>query len=221
MRIGWSKRCGGSFGKNCNQRLTKRARISHGSNDETDILTRQESGPWGSKIKRLAGIAQAHRAARLTASTTPTCPTPIERVERAGQVSCARKKDGFLLVGSSMGGYVALVAAERLPAKGLFLLAPALYMPGYEKQSYHRTTDVEIVHGWSDGVIPVANSNRFAPRSGLHAASHCRGPSVGFFTRCSRKTVYPISRCHHTRRGLKIQVSHSLNGAQVMSRVTK
>jgi hypothetical protein len=30
-----------------------------------------------------------------------------------------------------MGGYVSLVASETVDAKAVFLMAPALYMPGY------------------------------------------------------------------------------------------
>ena len=38
----------------------------------------------------------------------------------------------LVLVGSSMGGHVAAAAAASLEARGLFLLAPAFYMPGFE-----------------------------------------------------------------------------------------
>ncbi len=36
----------------------------------------------------------------------------------------------LVLVGSSLGGYVSLAAAPTLHAKGVFLMAPAIYMPG-------------------------------------------------------------------------------------------
>ncbi len=36
-----------------------------------------------------------------------------------------------VLVGSSMGGHVSAAAAARLKPRGVFLLAPAFYMPGF------------------------------------------------------------------------------------------
>ena len=44
-----------------------------------------------------------------------------------------------------------------------FLMAPALYIPGYERQRYpSRTKHVEIVHGWDDEIIPADHSIRYA-----------------------------------------------------------
>lgn len=76
-----------------------------------------------------------------------------------------------VLVGSSMGGHVAAAAARRTGARGLFLLAPAFYMPGFEA---HTPQDVDcpvcIVHGWRDEIVPVDNSIRWARehRAALH-----------------------------------------------------
>ena len=62
-----------------------------------------------------------------------------------------------------MGGYVSLVASESVDAKAVFLMAPALYMPGYQRQRYvSRCSHIEIVHGWSDDVIPPEHSIRYA-----------------------------------------------------------
>jgi pimeloyl-ACP methyl ester carboxylesterase len=84
------------------------------------------------------------------------------------------EKEKILLVGSSMGGYVSLVASEMIPVRAVFLLAPALYMEGYRHQQYHSSTQhIEIVHGWSDDIIPPEHSIRFARRSdsSLHLIS--------------------------------------------------
>jgi alpha/beta superfamily hydrolase len=66
-------------------------------------------------------------------------------------------------VGSSLGGHVSAAAASRLQARGLFLLAPAFYMEGYED---HTPQDgacrTAIVHGWHDDIVPVENSIRWA-----------------------------------------------------------
>ena len=55
------------------------------------------------------------------------------------------------------------VAQPRLGAAGLFVLAPAYYMEGYEDLTpAPPTMPVCIVHGWHDDVVPVENSIRYA-----------------------------------------------------------
>jgi len=72
-------------------------------------------------------------------------------------------KDPMVLVGSSMGGYVSAAAANRIAARGLFLLAPAFYMPGFEAYTPLKVAvPTAIVHGWHDDVVPVENSIRWA-----------------------------------------------------------
>ena len=131
----------------------------------------KESGPWGGKITRLANIAEALGFAVDSIDYSDTLD-PDTRVKRLVH-SLAKAEDEFLLVGSSMGGYVALVAAERVAAQGLFLLAPALFMPGYQRQTYRSSKNIEIVHGWSDEVIPPEHSIKFARASNcsLHLIS--------------------------------------------------
>jgi pimeloyl-ACP methyl ester carboxylesterase len=79
---------------------------------------------------------------------------------------CAPLGRALVLVGSSMGGHVAAAASAQLPdVRGLFLLAPAFYMPGYEGLTPEpRAGRITIVHGWNDDVVPPANSVRFAAR---------------------------------------------------------
>ncbi len=120
----------------------------------------KESGPWGSKITRLANIAK-EQGYGVTSIDYSDILDPDLRVERLVNVLKDVEED-FLLVGSSMGGYVSLLASEQVGAKGIFLLAPALFMEGFKKQTYNSTTYVEIVHGWSDDIIPPENSIRFA-----------------------------------------------------------
>lgn len=132
----------------------------------------KESGPWGFKIKRLAIIAERHGCAVESIDYSDTMD-PDLRVERL-QGALESETGSFVLVGSSMGGYVSLVASETVDAKALFLMAPALYMPSQGQQEYaSRSPHVEIVHGWSDDVIPVENSIRFAKEtdSSLHVIS--------------------------------------------------
>ncbi len=62
-----------------------------------------------------------------------------------------------------MGGHVATAAAEKVGAIGIFVLAPAYYMPGYESLTPPPPDmPIAIVHGWNDDVVPVDNSIRFA-----------------------------------------------------------
>lgn len=64
-----------------------------------------------------------------------------------------------------MGRYVSTVASTDLTVAGLFLLAPALYLPGYAKQDLEPGANkTMIIHGWRDDVVPVQNSIMFAQR---------------------------------------------------------
>lgn len=128
----------------------------------------KESGPWGSKIKRLASIAKEHDCSVESIDYSDILD-PDLRVNRLLNV-LKDEKDDFLLVGSSMGGYVSVVAAEQVDTKGVFLLAPALFVPGYKKQSYESKAYIEIVHGWSDEVIAPENSIKFA--KDIHCSLH-------------------------------------------------
>ncbi len=69
----------------------------------------------------------------------------------------------LVLVGSSMGGHVAAAAAATLEPVGLFVLAPAFYMTGYEAYTPQQVgCPTAIVHGWRDDIVPVENSIRWA-----------------------------------------------------------
>jgi predicted esterase len=70
-----------------------------------------------------------------------------------------------------MGGHVATAAAAAVNAVGLFVLAPAYYMPEYEDLTPQAPDiPIVIVHGWRDEIVPVENSIRFARqcRATLH-----------------------------------------------------
>ncbi|MDD2723000.1 MAG: alpha/beta hydrolase [Methylovulum sp.] len=120
----------------------------------------KESGPWGSKITRLAKVAKDQGYSVDSIDYSGISDSDL-RVDHLLSILKDAEED-FLLVGSSMGGYVSLVASERVNAKGVFLLAPALYIQGFKKQAYTNSKNVEIVHGWSDDIIPPENSIKFA-----------------------------------------------------------
>lgn len=129
----------------------------------------QESGPWGTKIRAMAERVRS-LGCEADSIDYQGMADPTARVDKLLEV--AATLDGpLLLVGSSMGGHVATAAAERLNARGLFVLAPAFYMPGFEGLTPDPPSmPVSIVHGWHDDIVPVDNSIRFA-RS-CHATLH-------------------------------------------------
>ena len=132
----------------------------------------KESGPWGFKIKRLSRIAQKLGYHVESIDYTDTMD-PDQRVERL-RAFLKDEKDSYVLVGSSMGGYVSLVVSESVDAKAVFLMAPALYIPGYKNQQHRsKSPHIEIVHGWSDDIIPVENSIQYAKEADctLHVIS--------------------------------------------------
>ena len=121
----------------------------------------QESGPWGSKIKSMAATVQS-LGCRAESVDYRGIADPTDRVDKLlGE--CANVEEPLVLVGSSIGGHVATAAAAQLGAAGLFVLAPAYYMPGYESLTPPAPDmPIAIVHGWNDDVVPVENSIRFA-----------------------------------------------------------
>jgi pimeloyl-ACP methyl ester carboxylesterase len=123
----------------------------------------QESGPWGSKIKSMA-------ASRAESIDYQGMADPSDRVDKL-IAACADVEEPLVLVGSSMGGHVATAAAAKVRAVGLFVLAPAYYVPGYESLTPPAPDlPIVIVHGWNDDVVPVDNSIRFA--RGCNASLH-------------------------------------------------
>jgi predicted esterase len=121
----------------------------------------KESGPGGTKMTALASVAQARswRTEQLDYSHT------IDPAERLAQLlhACRGVSGPLLLVGSSMGGWVAAEASTILGARGVFLLAPVMFVPGYPTPSPEVPQQhTELVHGWNDDVIPCEHAIRYA-----------------------------------------------------------
>lgn len=120
----------------------------------------KESGPWGTKIRYLADIAGqlGFDVQSLDYSSTFD---PAVRVQML--IDSCKKRPASYLVGSSMGGWVAMTASSTIPVKGLFLLAPAIDMPDYPPCRLGCDgNSIEIVHGWNDSLIPAENILRFS-----------------------------------------------------------
>src|SRR5271167_1155848 len=129
----------------------------------------KESGPWGRKITAMAALARELGLA-VESVDYRGMDDPGARVEKLVAAS-ARLPKPLVLVGSSLGGHVSAAAAARVGPRGLFLLAPAFYMPGFEAYTPQGTTcPTVIVHGWRDEIVPVENSVRWAREH--HAALH-------------------------------------------------
>ena len=129
----------------------------------------KESGPWGAKISALAEIARAE-GWQPESVDYRGIDNPHERVTRL-LAYCRDLQGRLVLVGSSMGGHVATAGSRLLRAAGLFLMAPAFYMPGFEDLTPQPPKcPITIVHGWHDDVVPVDHSIRFAREH--HATLH-------------------------------------------------
>lgn len=129
----------------------------------------QESGPWGTKIRVMAETVQK-LGCEADSVDYQGIADPSERVNKL-VAYCEPLSAPLVLVGSSMGGHVATAAADSVNAVGLFVLAPAYYMEGYEDLTPTAPTiPISIVHGWNDDIVPVENSIRYASacKANLH-----------------------------------------------------
>lgn len=127
----------------------------------------KESGPWGSKITCLAEVARRRGYAVESLDYSHT----TDADERVRQLIEHRPRAGTLvLAGSSMGGYVAAQACTELQPAALFLMAPALYFPGFDREPEGVPATCSVVHGLDDDIVPAERAIRFATthRAELH-----------------------------------------------------
>jgi pimeloyl-ACP methyl ester carboxylesterase len=129
----------------------------------------KDSGPWGRKINALAETARSE-GYQVDSVDYRGIDSPRDRIARLMDF-CKHVQGDLVLVGSSLGGYISIAAASHLHARGLFLLAPAIYMEGLpELRKAVIDCPTSIVHGWQDEVVPYEHSVRFAQLYG--AALH-------------------------------------------------
>ncbi|HTX24616.1 MAG TPA: alpha/beta hydrolase [Steroidobacteraceae bacterium] len=121
----------------------------------------QDGAPWGRKITALADTARSE-GYQPESVDYRGIGAPRERIARLMEF-CQGLQGDLVLVGSSIGGYVSVAAASLLHARGVFLLAPALYSEGLpELRKSVLDCPTTIVHGWRDQVVPYEDSARFA-----------------------------------------------------------
>ncbi len=121
----------------------------------------KESGPWGRKITRLAEVARRHGFEVISPDYSHT-HDPRARI--AQLLYLRPQAQRLILAGSSMGGYVSAMACAALQPRALFLIAPALYFPGWDDEPQGIPALCSVVHGWHDDIVPVERSQRFAQR---------------------------------------------------------
>lgn len=129
----------------------------------------KDGDPWGPKIVAMAAVARRHGLS-VESIDYRGMDDPAARVSKALDF-CSLRAEPLILVGSSLGGHVAAAVSMRLPPRAMFLLAPAFFMRGFEQYTpTPAQCPIAIVHGWSDAIVPVDNSIRFARM--YHAALH-------------------------------------------------
>lgn len=128
----------------------------------------KESGPWGTKIRYLADIASA-LGWQVESPDYSHTYDPHERVTQLLELN-PQCSGPLVLVGSSMGAYVAAQACACLQPAALFLLAPALYFEGWDEEPQGCPTLTTVVHGWDDDIVPLDAAMRFAStrKAALH-----------------------------------------------------
>jgi alpha/beta superfamily hydrolase len=129
----------------------------------------QDGEPWGTKILAMAEVAK-RRGLTVESVDYRNMHDPAARVAKLLDV-CKKLPGELLLVGSSLGAHVCTTVSTQVLTGGLFLLAPAFFMPGYERYTpAPPACPVDIVHGWNDEIVPVENSIRYARqyKSALH-----------------------------------------------------
>ena len=134
----------------------------------------KESGPFGTKIQSLMGVAKRHGAQVLSVDYREHPEGVLHDHDLAGEAERRVKQllstqlpkhDRLILVGSSMGGYVSTVASEQIKPNGLFLMAPAIGLPGYVCQApIPMAMQTCVVHGWGDDIVLPSNVMQFAER---------------------------------------------------------
>lgn len=126
----------------------------------------KDSTPWGEKTMIFSDVAK-RCCYDFDSLDYRRQPDPDERVSQLLSIDLS-DYDQCVLMGSSMGGYVATVASETMKPQGLFLLAPAFYLPGYRKTGFNPPVDrTLVIHGWRDTIVPPENSWKFCQKYGI------------------------------------------------------
>jgi pimeloyl-ACP methyl ester carboxylesterase len=119
----------------------------------------KDSTPWGEKTLAFAEVTK-RQGWDLESPDYRKELNPEARVQQLLSLDFSGY-DKIVLIGSSMGAYVATVAAETIPTVGLFLLAPAFYLPGYQRTEFKPIANTWVFHGWQDDIVAPENAWKF------------------------------------------------------------
>jgi len=149
------------------------------------ILHGRDSSPESRKCLAFSAIARK-KGWKVVIPDFTDMASPDARVRKFLDKHGDDERPGkVVIVGSSMGAYVALEASKSIVTDTLLLLAPAIYLPGYDVADPVPVADrTVLVHGWCDAVVPPSFVVRFADRHKceLHLLDdvHDLGNSVDF-----------------------------------------
>src|SRR5690606_39908876 len=103
----------------------------------------KDSEPWGAKITAMAQVAR-RRGLAVESVDYRGMDDPLARVQKL-LAFCGTITGDLVLVGSSMGGHVSAAVSAHVPVRGMFLLAPAFFMRGYEQytRSEEHTSELQ------------------------------------------------------------------------------
>ncbi|PLX80222.1 MAG: alpha/beta hydrolase [Desulfuromonas sp.] len=125
------------------------------------FLHGRDSSPSGKKIEDLSAVARKNGWNVVAPDFTNT-KDPTERVRQFVD-GYERPQGRVILVGSSMGGYVAMESSFAFRPDAMLLLAPAVGLEGYGlSDPTPQAEQLTIVHGWNDHLIDPAYVSRFA-----------------------------------------------------------
>jgi esterase/lipase len=107
----------------------------------------KDSTPWGEKTIAFAEVAKNYGYS-IESPDYRGQLDPDERVMKLLGMDLS-DYDEIVLIGSSMGAYVSTLASPSIKPKGLFLIAPAFYLPGYRQTEFKPTAAaIRVFHGW-------------------------------------------------------------------------
>ena len=119
-----------------------------------------ESGPHGTKYQALKWM--------FADVLAPDCSGVSDEQERLriilGELRTVREP--FVVVGSSMGGLMALLLQQVCPelVAGMVLCAPAIHRPAAKNLDLQQLPPTTVIHGTRDSVVPFAGSKVFGKR---------------------------------------------------------
>ena len=119
-----------------------------------------ESGPHGSKYQALTWM--------FGDVLVPDCSGIKDERQRLHiiQQQLETEKEPVIVVGSSMGGLMALLLNQANPEKvaGMVLCAPAIHRPAAKNLDVEKLPPTIVIHGRADNVAPFSCSAVFGKR---------------------------------------------------------